>query len=136
MLPNINTTESLPKKSDDIGESFELKRKLNKEETEAKIARKAERRAKRAAEKAVDVDVHEEAEDHVPEKVKEDILTAADKEGPFPGVITISPKLMQGTYVTDIPLAHVDVGGASGSSTDGTVQLLRDEPDWGCGSSC
>ncbi|GAA0181473.1 hypothetical protein LIER_30248 [Lithospermum erythrorhizon] len=58
---------------------------------------------------------------------KEDILTAADEEGPFPGLITISPKLMQDTHVADIPLALIDAGGASGSSTDGTTQLLRDE---------
>ncbi|GAA0186987.1 hypothetical protein LIER_34275 [Lithospermum erythrorhizon] len=34
---------------------------------------------------------------------------------------------MEGTHVADIPLAPVDAGGASGSSTNGTVQLLRDE---------
>ncbi|GAA0141189.1 hypothetical protein LIER_02393 [Lithospermum erythrorhizon] len=48
-------------------------------------------------------------------------------EGLPPGTITISPKLLEGTHVVDIPLAPVDVGGASGSSTDGTAQLLWDE---------
>ncbi|GAA0179099.1 hypothetical protein LIER_29930 [Lithospermum erythrorhizon] len=46
----------------------EPKKKLSKEEREAKRARKAERRVKRAAEKVADVNVHEEAEDHVPEE--------------------------------------------------------------------
>ncbi|GAA0140279.1 hypothetical protein LIER_01659 [Lithospermum erythrorhizon] len=57
------------KKSVDIGEIFEPKKKLSKEERKAKIARKVERRAKRAAEEVVDADdeVHEEAEDHVQE---------------------------------------------------------------------
>ncbi|GAA0173037.1 hypothetical protein LIER_41447 [Lithospermum erythrorhizon] len=40
-------------------------------------------------------------------------------EGPPPGAITISPKLMEGTHVVDIHLAPVDTGGALGSNTDG-----------------
>ncbi|GAA0148609.1 hypothetical protein LIER_08001 [Lithospermum erythrorhizon] len=60
-------------------------------------------------------------------KRKEDILTATDEEGPFPDVITISPKLMQGTHVADILLVTVDTGGASGSGTDDTARILRDE---------
>ncbi|GAA0162918.1 hypothetical protein LIER_18909 [Lithospermum erythrorhizon] len=58
---------------------------------------------------------------------KEDVLTINDSEELPPGTITISPKLLEGIYVTDIPLAQVDAGGASGSSTDGTTQLLRDK---------
>ncbi|GAA0161168.1 hypothetical protein LIER_17544 [Lithospermum erythrorhizon] len=46
---------------------------------------------------------------------------------PPPRAITISPKLMEGTHIADIPLALVDAGGASGSSTDGTARLLKDE---------
>ncbi|GAA0164456.1 hypothetical protein LIER_20086 [Lithospermum erythrorhizon] len=57
----------------------------------------------------------------------EDILTVDDTEGPSPGVITINPKLMEDTHVDDMPLAHVADEGASGSGTDGTAQLLRDE---------
>ncbi|GAA0187516.1 hypothetical protein LIER_34804 [Lithospermum erythrorhizon] len=55
------------------------------------------------------------------------VLTADDTEGPLPGAITISPKLMEGTHVADIPLETVDARRASGSNTDGTAQLLRDE---------
>ncbi|GAA0142954.1 hypothetical protein LIER_03744 [Lithospermum erythrorhizon] len=58
---------------------------------------------------------------------KEDILTANDTEGLPSGTITISPKLLERTHVADIPLAPVDVGGASGSNTDRTAQLLMDE---------
>ncbi|GAA0144911.1 hypothetical protein LIER_42830 [Lithospermum erythrorhizon] len=61
------------------------------------------------------------------ESQKENILTAEDVEGPTLGFITISPKLMQGTYVADTPLATVDAGGALGSNTNGTAQLLRDK---------
>ncbi|GAA0155644.1 hypothetical protein LIER_13330 [Lithospermum erythrorhizon] len=61
------------------------------------------------------------------ESHKEDILTAEDVEGLAPGFITISPKLMQGTQVADIPLVTVDTGGASGSGTDETAKILRDE---------
>ncbi|GAA0170952.1 hypothetical protein LIER_41053 [Lithospermum erythrorhizon] len=38
------------------------------------------------------------------ESQKEDLLTAEDVEGLAPCFITISPKLMQGTHVADIPL--------------------------------
>ncbi|GAA0172165.1 hypothetical protein LIER_26044 [Lithospermum erythrorhizon] len=56
-----------------------------------------------------------------------DILTTADEETPSPGFITISPKLLQGTHVADIPLRAVETGGASDSGNDGTAQILRDE---------
>ncbi|GAA0143233.1 hypothetical protein LIER_35700 [Lithospermum erythrorhizon] len=38
------------------------------------------------------------------ESEKEDLLTTEDVEGQAPGFITISPKLIQGTHVADIPL--------------------------------
>ncbi|GAA0152241.1 hypothetical protein LIER_10769 [Lithospermum erythrorhizon] len=57
----------------------------------------------------------------------EDILTKDDTEGLALGVITISPKLMEGIHVVDVPLAPLAEEGASGSHTNGTVQLLRDE---------
>ncbi|GAA0156392.1 hypothetical protein LIER_13903 [Lithospermum erythrorhizon] len=59
------------------------------------------------------------------ESQKEDIDIAKDVEGPAPGFITISPKLMQGTHVADIPLVAVDTGGTSGSGTDETTKILR-----------
>ncbi|GAA0179101.1 hypothetical protein LIER_29931 [Lithospermum erythrorhizon] len=46
---------------------------------------------------------------------------------PTKGVITISPKLMQGTHIADIPLAIVDTGGALESGTDETPKIIRDE---------
>ncbi|GAA0171677.1 hypothetical protein LIER_25656 [Lithospermum erythrorhizon] len=55
------------------------------------------------------------------------ILTVDETEGAAPGVITISPKLMEGTHVADVSLTPLAKEGASGSHTDGTVQLLRDE---------
>ncbi|GAA0186771.1 hypothetical protein LIER_34059 [Lithospermum erythrorhizon] len=58
---------------------------------------------------------------------EEDILIAADEEGPFLGVITINPKLTQGTHVADIPLTTADTGGAIGSDTDETMRVLRVE---------
>ncbi|GAA0149559.1 hypothetical protein LIER_08704 [Lithospermum erythrorhizon] len=61
------------------------------------------------------------------ESQKEDILTVEDVEGPAPGFITISPKLIQGTHVADIPPVTVDTGGASGSGTDESAKILRDE---------
>ncbi|GAA0186800.1 hypothetical protein LIER_34088 [Lithospermum erythrorhizon] len=61
------------------------------------------------------------------ESQKENILTFVDIEGPAFGFITISPKLMQGTHVVDIPLVTVDTGGASGSGTDEIANILRDE---------
>ncbi|GAA0172827.1 hypothetical protein LIER_26572 [Lithospermum erythrorhizon] len=59
------------KKSTNVGESSEPKRKLSKEERKAKRARKAERRAKSAAKEAADADddVPEEAEETIPEDV-------------------------------------------------------------------
>ncbi|GAA0141274.1 hypothetical protein LIER_02454 [Lithospermum erythrorhizon] len=50
-----------------------------------------------------------------------------DVEGPSPGFITISPKLIQETHVANIPLVTVDTSGASGSGTDKTIKILRDE---------
>ncbi|GAA0169772.1 hypothetical protein LIER_24180 [Lithospermum erythrorhizon] len=52
---------------------------------------------------------------------KEDILTADDTEGPPTRVITISPKLMEGTHVATVPLAPIAVEGASRSSIDETA---------------
>ncbi|GAA0173741.1 hypothetical protein LIER_27296 [Lithospermum erythrorhizon] len=52
------------------------------------------------------------------------ILTTNETEGAALGVITINPKLMEGTHVVDVPLAPLDEEGASGSHTDGTVRLL------------
>ncbi|GAA0160645.1 hypothetical protein LIER_17153 [Lithospermum erythrorhizon] len=52
----------------EVGASSEPKRKLSKEERDAKRAIKAARRATKAAEDVADDDVHEEAEDHVPEQ--------------------------------------------------------------------
>ncbi|GAA0139927.1 hypothetical protein LIER_35157 [Lithospermum erythrorhizon] len=43
------------------------------------------------------------------------------------GFITISPKLMQGTHVADIPLVTIDTGGGSRSGIDDTARVLRDE---------
>ncbi|GAA0167772.1 hypothetical protein LIER_22631 [Lithospermum erythrorhizon] len=43
-----------------------------------------------------------------------DILTATNEEAPYPGFITIIPKLLQGTHVVDISLRAVETGGASG----------------------
>ncbi|GAA0173879.1 hypothetical protein LIER_27389 [Lithospermum erythrorhizon] len=54
------------KRSADVGESSEPKKKLSKEERKDKRERKAERKAKMAAEE--EADVHEEAEDHVREQ--------------------------------------------------------------------
>ncbi|GAA0160280.1 hypothetical protein LIER_16867 [Lithospermum erythrorhizon] len=112
------------KKSVDAGESFKLKKKLSKEEKAAKKARKAERRATRAAQEAADAeaeedDVPEEVRPSVPQPDNEDILTTDDTKKPSSKVITISPKLMEGIHVADVPLAHVADKGASGSDTDG-----------------
>ncbi|GAA0183962.1 hypothetical protein LIER_31285 [Lithospermum erythrorhizon] len=57
----------------------------------------------------------------------EDILTADDNEDPPPGVITISPKLMEGTHVADVPLGPTADERASGSKIDATAKMLRDE---------
>ncbi|GAA0160835.1 hypothetical protein LIER_17297 [Lithospermum erythrorhizon] len=57
----------------------------------------------------------------------EDILTADYTEGPSTGLITISPKLIEGTHVADMPLTPLTDEGTSGNRPDGTVQLLRDE---------
>ncbi|GAA0159450.1 hypothetical protein LIER_16220 [Lithospermum erythrorhizon] len=59
--------------------------------------------------------------------ILKDILTAENIEGPAPGFITISPKLMQGTHVADIPLVTTETGGVSGSGTDETTKVMRDE---------
>ncbi|GAA0155499.1 hypothetical protein LIER_13213 [Lithospermum erythrorhizon] len=115
-------------KGDNVGEFLVPRTKLNKEEKVAKKARKAQKRARRAAQEVSDA---EAAEDDVPKNIllaqNEYILTTEDTEEPYPGVITISPKLMEGTHVANVPLAHVADEGASGSGTDGTAQLLRDE---------
>ncbi|GAA0163264.1 hypothetical protein LIER_39564 [Lithospermum erythrorhizon] len=58
---------------------------------------------------------------------KEDILTIEDIEGLASRFIPISPKLMQGTHVADIPLVTVDTVGGSKSGTDETARVLRDE---------
>ncbi|GAA0139647.1 hypothetical protein LIER_01149 [Lithospermum erythrorhizon] len=61
------------------------------------------------------------------ESQKDDILTTIDVEGPAPGFITISPKLMQGTHVVDIHLQSEDTSGALSSGNDETARILRDE---------
>ncbi|GAA0139489.1 hypothetical protein LIER_01020 [Lithospermum erythrorhizon] len=56
-----------------------------------------------------------------------DILTAADDEGPTRGLLTINPKLLQGTHDADIPLPTVETGDASNAGNDETARFLRDE---------
>ncbi|GAA0184207.1 hypothetical protein LIER_31495 [Lithospermum erythrorhizon] len=58
---------------------------------------------------------------------KEDIVTAEDVEGPAPGFIAISPKMMQGTHVADIPLQSKDASGTSSGRNKETTRFLRDE---------
>ncbi|GAA0171528.1 hypothetical protein LIER_25535 [Lithospermum erythrorhizon] len=55
------------------------------------------------------------------------ILTAVDEEAPSLGFITISPKLLQGTYVVDMPLKAVETGDASGAGNHETARFIRDE---------
>ncbi|GAA0142873.1 hypothetical protein LIER_35648 [Lithospermum erythrorhizon] len=56
-----------------------------------------------------------------------EILTVADEEAPSPGFITISPKLLHGTHVADIPLRAVETSDASGPRNDETASFIRDE---------
>ncbi|GAA0169307.1 hypothetical protein LIER_23825 [Lithospermum erythrorhizon] len=61
------------------------------------------------------------------EAQKVDILTAKDVKGPAPRFITISPKLMQGTHATHIPLRAVETRSGSGTGNEETARFLRDE---------
>ncbi|GAA0157211.1 hypothetical protein LIER_43397 [Lithospermum erythrorhizon] len=56
-----------------------------------------------------------------------DILTAADEEAPSHGFTTISPKLLQGTHVADIPLRAIETGSGSGAGNEATARFLKDE---------
>ncbi|GAA0143933.1 hypothetical protein LIER_04501 [Lithospermum erythrorhizon] len=56
-----------------------------------------------------------------------DILTSDDVEGADPGVITITPRLMEGTHVADVPLGPQTEEDTSTTHTDSTVQLLQEE---------
>ncbi|GAA0144786.1 hypothetical protein LIER_42827 [Lithospermum erythrorhizon] len=56
-----------------------------------------------------------------------DILIAADEEAQFSGFITISPKLLQGTHVANIPLRAIETGSRSGAGNEETARFLRDE---------
>ncbi|GAA0184251.1 hypothetical protein LIER_31539 [Lithospermum erythrorhizon] len=61
-------------------------------------------------------------EDHHP-----DILTTMDEEALSPGFLTVSPKLLQGTHVTNIPLRPCKIGGSFGVGQDETIRIIRDE---------
>ncbi|GAA0153329.1 hypothetical protein LIER_11595 [Lithospermum erythrorhizon] len=61
------------------------------------------------------------------EAQKADILTTNDVEGPASGFITISPKLMQGVHVANIPLRVVETGSGSGASNKESARFIRDE---------
>ncbi|GAA0176116.1 hypothetical protein LIER_29168 [Lithospermum erythrorhizon] len=56
-----------------------------------------------------------------------DIIVADDEEAPSPGYITISPKLLQGTHVADIPLRVVETGSGSGPGNEETTRFIRNE---------
>ncbi|GAA0180784.1 hypothetical protein LIER_30153 [Lithospermum erythrorhizon] len=56
-----------------------------------------------------------------------DIVAVDDEEALALGFITISPKLMQGTHVPDIPLRAVETGGGSSVGNDETAHFLMDE---------
>ncbi|GAA0164802.1 hypothetical protein LIER_20352 [Lithospermum erythrorhizon] len=91
--------------------SSKPKEKLSKEERVAKKAKKAERRARKMNE----------------ELRRLQKLKPHRRMRGSPGVITISPKLMEGTQMYLFPLAPPAVEGPSGHHTDGTVQLLQEE---------
>ncbi|GAA0163971.1 hypothetical protein LIER_19714 [Lithospermum erythrorhizon] len=47
-----------------------------------------------------------------------DILTVSDEEAPSPKFITISPKLLQGTHVVEIPLRAIETGSRPGAGNE------------------
>ncbi|GAA0166757.1 hypothetical protein LIER_21842 [Lithospermum erythrorhizon] len=55
------------------------------------------------------------------------IITTADVEGPFLGILTIIPKLLQGTHVADIPLSTIETGTTSGAVLEARLRSLEDD---------
>ncbi|GAA0144651.1 hypothetical protein LIER_35979 [Lithospermum erythrorhizon] len=62
-----------------------------------------------------------------------DILTVVDEEAPSPVFITISPKLLQGTHVANIPLRSIEMGSGSGAAQKSVLEArlrsLTEEDD-------
>ncbi|GAA0175103.1 hypothetical protein LIER_41848 [Lithospermum erythrorhizon] len=56
-----------------------------------------------------------------------DVFTDIDEEVNSAGFITISPKLLHGTHVANIPLKLVKTNRASGSGNEMTTKILKDE---------
>ncbi|GAA0173989.1 hypothetical protein LIER_27476 [Lithospermum erythrorhizon] len=56
-----------------------------------------------------------------------EILTTEDEEAHVPGFITISPKLLQGIHVVDIPLRAVETGDTFGPCPKKVARFIRNE---------